>query len=173
MNLIITCQRNLEEPTILEIQNILERFGDTDAIIDKTIFSGIIQIETKIDSMNVLDGFKDLIEDEPWLIKYCSRIIPIQEECESKLDEIRNKVIGLSDIIKKNDTYRITIEKRQSSLHNKEIISKIADSLSNKVSLENSDWEIIIQILRNKTGISIIPPNSILSVHKEKRIDLD
>ena len=173
MNLIITCQRNLEELTISEIQNILERLGDTDAIIEKTIFSGIIQIKTKLDNMKIIEGFKEIIEDEPWLIKYCSRIIPIQEECESKLDEIRNKVIGLSNIIKKNDTYRITIEKRQSSLHNKEIISKIADSLSNKVSLENSDWEIIIQILRNKTGISIIPPNSILSVHKQKRIDLD
>ena len=173
MNLIITCQRNLEEPTILEIQNILERFGDTDAIIDKTIFSGIIQIETKIDSMNVLDGFKDLIEDEPWLIKYCSRIIPIQEECESKLEHITDKVNSLSSIIKKNETYRITVEKRQSSLHAKDIISKIADSLSNKVSLENSDWEIIIQVLRDRTGISIIPPNSILSVHKQKRIDLD
>ena len=173
MNLIITCQRNLEEPTILEIQNILERFGDTDAIIDKTIFSGIIQIETKIDSMNVLDGFKDLIEDEPWLIKYCSRIIPIQEECESKLDHITDKVNSLSSIIKKNETYRITVEKRQSSLHAKDIISKIADSLSNKVSLENSDWEIIIQVLRDRTGISIIPPNSILSVHKQKRIELD
>ncbi|MBC8250677.1 MAG: THUMP domain-containing protein [Candidatus Nitrosopelagicus sp.] len=173
MKLIITCQRNLEEPTILEIQNILERFGDADAIIEKTIFSGIIQIETKLDSMNVLDGFKDLIEEEPWLIKYCSRIIPIQEECESKLEHITDKVNSLSSIIKKNETYRITVEKRQSSLHAKDIISKIADSLSNKVSLENSDWEIIIQVLRDRTGISIIPPNSILSVHKQKRIELD
>ena len=170
MNLIITCQRNLEELTISEIQNILERLGDTDAIIEKTIFSGIIQIKTKLDNMKIIDGFKEIIEDEPWLIKYCSRIIPIQEECESKLDQIRDKVISLSNIIKKNDTYRITVEKRQSSLQNKEIISKIADSLSNKVSLENSDWEIIIQVLKNKTGISIIPPNSILSVHKEKRL---
>ena len=173
MNLIITCQRNLEEPTILEIQNILERFGDTDAIIDKTIFSGIIQIETKIDSMNVLDGFKNLIEDEPWLIKYCSRIIPIQEECESKLDHITDKVNSLSSIIKKNETYRITVEKRQSSLHTKDIISEIADSLPNKVSLENSDWEIIIQVLRDRTGISIMPPNSILSVDRQKRVELD
>jgi tRNA acetyltransferase TAN1 len=173
MNLIITCQRNLEEPAILEIHNILERFGDIDAVIEKTNFSGIIQIETRLDIMQVLENFKELIEDEPWLIKYCSRVIPIQEECETKLDEIKSKVIGLSDIIKKNDTYRITVEKRQSSLHTKDIISNIANSLSNKVSLENSDWEIIIQILRNKTGISIIPPNSILSVDREKRIELD
>ena len=89
------------------------------------------------------------------------------------MDKIRDKVINLSHIIKKNDTYRITIEKRQSSLHTKDIISEIANSLSNKVSLENSDWEIIVQVLRNKTGVSIIPPNSILSVDREKRIELD
>ena len=173
MNLIITCQRNLEESTILEIQNILERFGDSDAIIEKTIFSGIIEVETKLDIIKILDDFKEIIEDEPWLIKYCSRIIPIQDECESKLDKIKEKVINLSHNIKKNETYRITVEKRQSSLHTKDIISKIADSLSNKVSLDNSDWEIVIQVLRNKTGISIIPPNSILSVDRQKRIELD
>ena len=173
MNLIITCQRNLEEPTILEIQNILERLGDTEAIVEKTIFSGIIQVETRLDIMQVLENFKEIIEDEPWLIKYCSRIIPIQGECESKLDEIRDKVINLSHIIKKNNTYRITIEKRQSSLHTKDIISEIANLLPNKVSLENADWEIIVQVLRNKTGVSIIPPNSILSVNREKRVELD
>ena len=173
MNLIITCQRNLEEPTILEIQNILERFGDSNAIIEKTVFSGIIEVETKLDIMKILDNFKEIIEDEPWLIKYCSRVIPIQDECESKLDKIKEKVINLSHKIKKNETYRITVEKRQSSLHTKDIISEIADSLSNKVSLNNSNWEIIIQILRNKTGVSIIPTNSILSVDKQKRIELD
>jgi len=173
MNLIITCQRNLEDSTILEIQNMLERFGDTEAIIEKTMFSGIIQVQTSLDNIKVIDNFKEIIDDEPWLIKYCSRIIPIQKECESKLEEITNTAIELSQIMKNNETYRITIEKRHSSLHTKEIIFNIADSISNKVSLENSDWEIIVQVLRNKTGISVIPPDTILSVDKEKRVELD
>ena len=173
MNLIITCQRNLEDSTILEVQNILERFGDTEIVIEKTVFSGIIQVKTSLDNMEVLNNFKELIDDEPWLIKYCSRIIPIQKECESKLDEITNTVIGLSHVIKKNDTYRITVEKRHSSLHTKDIISNIAESISNKVSLENSNWDIIVQILRDRTGISIIPLDSILSVNKQKRVELD
>ena len=173
MNLIITCQRNLEDPTILEAQNMLERFGDVDAIIKKTVFSGIIQAQTSLDNIKVLDDFRELIDDEPWLIKYCSRIIPIQAECESKLDEITNKAIELSDVMKKDQTYRITIEKRHSSLHTKDIISNIADSISNKVSLENSDWEIIVQVLRDKTGISVIPPDTILSVDRQKRVELD
>jgi len=75
--------------------------------------------------------------------------------------------------MKDDETYRITIEKRHSSLHTKEIISSIANSMSNKVSLENSDWEIVVQVLRNKTGISVIPPNTILSVDKQKRVELD
>ena len=173
MNLIITCQRNLEDQTILEIKNILERFGDSNPITEKTIFSGIIEVETELNIMKVLENFKEIIDDEPWLIKYCSRIIPIEEVCESKLDEINHKVKRLSQKIRGSETYRITVEKRQSSLHTKEIISKIAESLSNKVSLENSDWEIIIQVLKNKTGVSIIRPNSILSVTKEKRVESD
>ena len=173
MNLIITCQRNLEDPTILEAQNMLERFGDVDAIIEKTVFSGIIQAQTSLDNIKVLEDFRELIDDEPWLIKYCSRIIPIQAECESKLDEITNKAIELSHVMKKDQTYRITIEKRHSSLHTKDIISNIADSILNKVSLENSDWEIIVQVLRDKTGISVIPPDTILSVDRQKRIELD
>ncbi len=173
MNLIITCQRNLEEPTILEAQNMLERFGDSDAIVEKTIFSGIIQVQTSLDNIKVLENFKEIIDDEPWLIKYCSRIIPIQKECESKMDEITNTAIELSHTMKENETYRITIEKRHSSLHAKDIISSIADSISNKVSLENSDWEIIVQILRDKTGISVIPPKTILSVDIQKRVELD
>ena len=48
MNLIITCQRNLEEPTILEIHNILERFGDTDAVVEKTVFSIIASISPNL-----------------------------------------------------------------------------------------------------------------------------
>tara|TARA_B110000014_G_C19908145_1_gene469897 strand:- start:100 stop:621 length:522 start_codon:yes stop_codon:yes gene_type:complete len=173
MNLIITCQRNLEDPTILEIQNMLGRFGDTNAKIEKTEFSGIIQVDTSLDNIKVLDNFRELIDEEPWLIRYCSRIIPIQNECESKLDDIVNVAMELSQVMKKNETYRITVEKRHSSLHTKDIISNIADLISNTVSLENSDWEIIVQILRNRTGISIIPPKTILSVNRQKRVELD
>ena len=62
MNLIITCQRNLEELTILETQNILERFGDLNPNIEKTIFSGIIQVETTLNNMEVLNDFKKIID---------------------------------------------------------------------------------------------------------------
>ena len=70
-----------------------------------------------------------------------------------------------------NKTYRISIEKRDSSLIRNEIISNIASLLSNNVSLEKPDWEIIIQIIGDETGISVLPKNSILSINRIKRLD--
>ena len=62
MNLIITCQRNLEDPTMLEIQNILERLGDSKPVVQKTVFSGIIEVETELDIMQVLQDFRKIID---------------------------------------------------------------------------------------------------------------
>ena len=98
MNLIITCQRNLEDPAMLEAQNMLERFGDKEALIEKTLFSGIILVKTSLDNIKVLDNFREIIDDEPWLIKYCSRIIPIQKECETKLEEIRDAAVSYTHL---------------------------------------------------------------------------
>ena len=67
------------------------------------------------------------------------------------------------------DTYRITVEKRHSVISTKEIIDAIADKIDNKVSLEKFDWIILIEIIGNKTGISILKENDVLSTQKLKR----
>jgi tRNA acetyltransferase TAN1 len=80
-------------------------------------------------------------------------------------------VIELISSIKTNETYKISIERRNSELVRNEIISNIANLLSNNVSLEIPDWEIIIQVLGAETGISVMPANSILSISKIKRLN--
>ena len=66
-------------------------------------------------------------------------------------------------------TYRISIEKRNSELSSKEIITKIANKIKNKVSLEFPDKVLLIEILGNKTGVSILKKSDILSTEKTKR----
>tara|TARA_B100000470_G_scaffold89952_1_gene69334 strand:- start:920 stop:1438 length:519 start_codon:yes stop_codon:yes gene_type:complete len=171
LNLIITCPRNLEDQTIDEIDTLLDQFGDTSAKISKTEFSGIIEITTSLEISQVVDNIREKINEEPWLIRFCSRIIPIQKECKSNLESIKEEVERMITCIEKHESYRITIEKRNSQIKSKDIISQVAGLISNKVSLENPDWEIIIQVLGNLTGISILPKNSILSVSKEKRLE--
>ena len=77
-----------------------------------------------------------MLLDEPWSVRYCKRIIPIQKVVESKIEEIEKSVAELSNQILDKETYRISIEKRNSDLSSKEIITKIANNIKNKVSLE-------------------------------------
>ncbi|MDC4231777.1 MAG: THUMP domain-containing protein [Nitrosopumilus sp.] len=169
MNLIITCARHLEPETEEEISKILEEFGDSDAKISITKMSGILTAETKLEPIEVVRKIKEMLLDEPWSIRYCLRIIPIQKIIETEIKEIEKMSTYISEKISDGETYKISIEKRNSDLSSQEIISKIANKIENKVSLDFPDKVVLIEILGNKTGISILKKTDVLSVEKTKR----
>ena len=169
MNLIITCARHLEPETEEELMEIFEEFGDPDASVTITSMSGILTAETKLEPVELVSKIKQRFLDEPWSIRYCLRIIPIQEVIESEVEEIEKTVAKMSELISDGETYRISIEKRNSNLSSQELISKIAKKISNKVSLEFPDKVILIEILGNKTGISVLKKSDVLSIEKAKR----
>ena len=84
-------------------------------------------------------------------------------------EEIEKIVTYISGQISDGETYRISIEKRNSDLSSQEIISKIAGKIKNKVSLEFPDKVVLIEILGNKTGVSILKKSDVLSIEKTKR----
>jgi len=168
MNLIITCSRNHEYETQEEIKQILNQYKSNTYNIIITKLSGILIVKTDIDPMRVIQKIKNDVIAEPWSIRYCLRIIPIQDEVKTTIGDIIRVVLRLWNVDHQYK-YRITIEKRNSALRTKEIISNIAKNIPNKVSLKNFDYEILIQILGEITGVSILKPNSILNVLKVKR----
>jgi tRNA acetyltransferase TAN1 len=169
MNLIITCARHLEPETQEELTDILREFGDPEAIVSITKMSGILTAETNLDPIEIVRKIKDMILDEPWSIRYCLRIIPIQKVIETTIEEIEKTATEMSEQIAEGETYRISIEKRNSEVSSQEIISKIANKIKNKVSLEYADKIILIEILGNKTGLSILKKSDVLSIEKTKR----
>ena len=169
MNLIVTCARHLEGETEDELIDILDELGDSDVKIVVSSMSGIITVQTKLDPIEVVRKMKEMVLDEPWSIRYCLRIIPIQKIVETKIDEIEKMISSMSEQIEEKESYRILIEKRNSDISSKEIITKIANRIKNKVSLDFPDKVILIEILGIVTGISIIKKSDILSLEKTKR----
>ena len=169
MNLIVTCARHLEGETEDEIIDILDELGDSDVKIAVSSMSGIITVQTKLDPIEVVRKMKEMVLDEPWSIRYCLRIIPIQKTVETKIDEIEKMISSMSEQIEEKESYRILIEKRNSDISSKEIITKIANGIKNKVSLDFPDKVILIEILGIVTGISILKESDILSLEKTKR----
>ena len=170
MNLIITCARSLESETKNEISKILDELGDQEPEILNIGMRGILMVNTIIEPSKIIDYVKNKMIEEPWLIRYCLRIIPIQMITETEIDKIKQNVIKLKDTIQKNDSYRITIEKRNTDISSTEIITEIANIFPNKVSLNQPDWIVLIEILGNDTGISILKDDELFSLDKAKRM---
>ena len=169
MNLIVTCARHLEPETEEEIRGFLDEYGDSDPKVTITSMSGILTVETKLEPVEVVRKIKEALLDEPWSVRYCLRVIPIQRIVETKIEEIEKVVEELSDRISKDEKYRISIEKRNSDMSSQDIITKIASKIKNQVSLEFPDKVVLIEILGNKTGVSVLKKSDILSTEKTKR----
>ena len=169
MSLIITCPRNFEEKAEKEISEFIKEIGGIAPKISSINLSGIFMIHSDIEPIEIVEKFKKKINDEPWSIRFCSRVIPIQVIAKSELDDIKQNISKLLNVIPANDTFRITVENRNSSLSTSNIILEIGDMIPNKVSLNKPDWEILVEVLGDKAGLSILPKNSILSVQKTKR----
>jgi len=170
LNLIITCARNLESETKNEIRKILDELGDQEPEILNVGMRGILMVDTIIEPSKIIDCVRNKIVEEPWLIRYCLRIIPIQSITETNIDKIKQNVIKLKDSIQKNDSYRITVEKRNTSISTNEIITEVAKIFPNKVSLNKPDLIVLIEILGDKTGISILKDSELFSLDKSKRM---
>ncbi len=169
MNLIVTCSRHFEEEAAEEISRFLEALGDTTPKVEISEFSGIVTADTSLNPFEVIDNIRKKILDEPWSVRYCHRFIPIQETVKSMLDDIVNAVQKHVNVMKPTDLYRITIEKRGSDLSSSELISAIAQNIHNKVSLEEFDWNVIVEVLGKVSGISILKEQDIVSTLKVKR----
>ena len=170
MNLLVTCARNLETETKNEIEKILGEIGDQEPEILNVGMRGILMVNTNIESSKIITWVKDKVVEEPWFIRYCLRMIPIQTITETEMSKITENVTELKNVIKQNDSYRITIEKRNTDMSSTEIITEIAKIFPNEVSLNQPDWVILIEILGDKTGISILKDSEMFSLDKAKRM---
>ena len=97
------------------------------------------------------------------------RIIPVDKVVDTKLDNIVSEVKVLSGSIGTSETFRITIEARDSPYSDKQLIGAIADAVDRKVSLESPDKVVLLQIFGEYSCISVLSPGAIVSIQKLKR----
>ena len=170
-NLLITTYRHREFDAVDELTVALQRFGVDAPMIEIQKVSGIILALINLNPFNLIRNFKELLAEEPWQFRYILRVIPIEKSLYTDLKNIEIEVENLATKkIKVNDSFRISVEKRHTPMRSKEIISSTANMLSRfKVSLENPDWIILIEIIGNKTGISVLKEIDIFNSIMEKR----
>ncbi|HEX7481861.1 MAG TPA: THUMP domain-containing protein [Candidatus Bathyarchaeia archaeon] len=168
-NIIATTSRGNERAMINEILYLLkEEVGDSEAQAAKTKIRGLIVAKTTLDPLTVIEKFYAILKDRPYEFRYALRILPVERVVPTDLEKIREATTELATKIGENETFRVTVEKRFTTLHTKDLIEATAEDIKNKVNLENPDKILLIEVLGTLTGLSLLKPSDILGVIKEK-----
>ena len=167
-NLVVSTYRFREEDAQHEILKMLNLFGDPEAESEITEVKGLILAQTSLDPVVVVDNLKELVASMPWQLRYTLRVLPVQIVIPTRLEAIRQAARDLAPRIG-NDTFRVTVEKRHTSLGSMQIVNAIASQIGNKVDLDDPNWIILAQILGGLTGLSVLRPDQIFSSVVEKR----
>jgi len=167
-NLLITTSRGNEEDACSEIWYLLGEIGDSAAKVDKTGVTGLIAAKTAFNPFEVIEKFRTILKERPYEFRYTFRVIPIEKVVRTDLGEIERTATALASKIKENESFRVTVEKRFTDTSTKDIIEAAAANIERKVDLSNPDKIILIEVVGGLTGISIIKPEQILAVMKEK-----
>lgn len=167
-NLLVTTTRGNEDNACSEIWYLLREIGDEKAEVDKTGVSGLIAAKTSLNPFEVIAKFREILKERPYEFRYSLRIIPIEKVVRTRIEEIAKAAEELAPRIGENETFRITVEKRFTEISTRDVIEAAASKIERKVNLEKPDKILLIEIVGGQTGISLIKPQDIISVSKEK-----
>ena len=170
-NLIITTLRGTERQACSEMNYLLkDELGDPKPLIEKTGIRGLLIAKISLDPLEVIEKLRKMIHEYPYRLRYALRVIPIQKVVDTNLDEIRRVSLELGQKIGEDSSFRVTIEKRFTSLHSRDLIEAAASEIKRKINLSKPDNVLLIEVLGELTGISLITPQDILAVTKEKML---
>ncbi|MCS7120236.1 MAG: THUMP domain-containing protein [Nitrososphaerota archaeon] len=167
-NLLVSTPRGLESDACSEIWFLLRELGDEDPLVERSEVAGLVVAKTALDSFKVIENLRKRLRDRPQDFRYTLRFIPIEIVVRTDLDQIRRACSRLVEKIGPTETFRVTVEKRHTDLQSGEIIRAAAEVIDRKVDLENPQKILLIEILGRLTGVSVIVPEDILSVSKER-----
>jgi tRNA acetyltransferase TAN1 len=170
-NLIATTARGNERAMINEISYLLkDQIGDAEAQASKTKIRGLIVAKTSQNPREVIEKFHAILAERPYEFRYALRIVPIERVVPTDLEEIKRAAAELAERIGEKEAFRVTVEKRFTELHSRDIIEAAVGDIECRVDLKKPDWVLQVEVLGALTGVSMLKPNEILAVVKEKML---
>ncbi|NVM02441.1 MAG: hypothetical protein HWN67_08895 [Candidatus Helarchaeota archaeon] len=165
-NFLISCPRLRERDACAEMWYFFSFIGDEEAKCRKSKFPGLLYAKSSLDPFDAIKKLREIAVDDPYSFRFILKIQPIEEIVPSEIDKMIEWVKKRSGAILNSQTFRVTVEKRMTDFDRDEIIMALAELIDRKVNLENPDKIIMVQILGDYTGLSIIEPEDIISIPK-------
>jgi tRNA acetyltransferase TAN1 len=168
-NLLISSARGNETEANHEIRYLLGELGDKSATTDYAPVSGLTVAKTILDPVKVVPKLRPVLKYRPWQFRYILKVKPVEEVVPCDISSIGTAVVNRAKRVGRDETFRVSVEKRQSRVSSREIIDAVASKVPRKVELRNPDKIVLIEIIGRMAGVSVISPSDILGIEKEKR----
>lgn len=168
-NFITTTFKGLEREAARECAALLVKLGDSGPSVWATEVSGLLVGRTSLDGVKAVEGLKGMVADEPWSIRLVLRLIPVDKVTEAKPEAVKAVALELAGRVGAAESFRVTVEKRHNDIPTSEFVKAAASALKQKVDLEAPDWVVLVEVLRDVAGVSVLRPSSIFSSSRAKR----
>jgi len=167
-NLIATTDKITMSGASSQLWMNLRAVGDPEPKVNKTHVKGIIQGSTTLDPTEAIMLMKEHMKSEIERYDKLYRVMPILSWVKTNIEDIVNEVIAQKDRIGEDEKFRVTLEKRKTELRSREVIEAVAEVIDNPVDLENPDWIVLVEIMGEHTGVSIVRKEALFNVQKER-----
>ena len=167
-NLLLSSARGTEREANYEMQYLLRELGDKSPRTDFALVSGLTVAKTALDPLKVIPGLRKVLKYRPWQFRYILKVKPVQEVVPCDVSAIGAAVVSRARSVGVDETFRVSIEKRRNNVSSKDIIDAVAAKVPRRVELRNPDKIILIEVIGDVVGVSVIPPHGILGIQREK-----
>ena len=165
-NLLVACPRERERAARSEIQYFIgDLLEDSELKVSKTHISGLLTCKTSLDPFEVVQKLREFALENPYQFRFAIRFTPIEQCVESNLESIKEATLNLLEKIGEDESFRVTVRRRHTDLENMEVVIAVASVIQRTVNLDDPDKIVLVEIVGDVTGISVLDDETdILSI---------
>jgi tRNA acetyltransferase TAN1 len=169
-NLLVSSARGNEREAGSELRYLLKELKDPSVQTGLTPISGLTVAKSGIDPVEVIRRLKPKLSERPWQFRYILKIKPIMRVVQSEIGRVCEAVDELASEVGEGETFRVSVQKRHSRLVSKDLIDQVAKRIPRKVDLKKPSKVILVEVMGDLTGVSVLSTEDVLAVESEKRL---
>ncbi|MEM7819621.1 MAG: THUMP domain-containing protein [Candidatus Aenigmatarchaeota archaeon] len=167
-NLLVTFDPNHIGKASEEVKALLEDIGDFE-FLDSNV-DGVFLLKTKKDSKKIVKELKEICKENPKKFEYTFHWVPIERWCKSTIEDMIDVMKDIDNRMDPNKSWKMDLNKRNFKEDTMSLIIKLTDHINKpKVDLKNPQQIVKVEILGDKTGISLLDADELLDIPKIKR----
>ena len=167
-NILATTEKIMMSAASSQLWMNLRAIGDPEPKVNRSRIKGIIMAETSLEPVEAIMKLRKHMVSDVDRYDKLFRVFPIIAKVPSQIDAIVEEVKSQAIVIEEEQKFRVTLEKRETDFRSLEIIGPVAEAIDREVDLTNPDWVVLIEMMGKITGVSVMPPEGMLNVQKER-----